>query len=171
MSETTFHTALQESVVDVLERMFFIGPLEEPLGEPESSSRSIAVHLDFDGDPPGSLTLRTTVAAARSIAADFLGEDGEVLSVQQVEEVLCELTNMICGAVLSRVESRAVFRLGVPQVLPADEAPTPLPGYSPDAGTAPTGATVRLAEIGGGALTVTVNTEGPACTVVERYAF
>jgi CheY-specific phosphatase CheX len=170
MPEQSLHTALQESVAEVLEKMFFIRAFAEPLEEPESPCRHIAVQLTFEGDPAGSLTLSTTRAAGRSIAADFLGEEEAALSERQVEEVVCELANMICGALLSRVESGAVFRLGSPEILPvADEAA--LSGDTSDAGTAPAGATVRLAEIGGGALTVTVHTEGSACTVVEKYAF
>ena len=156
-------------MAEVLEKMFFIRAFEEPLEEPESPRRNIAVQLAFDGDPSGSLTLRTTSAAARSIAADFLGEDESELSERQVEEVVSELANMICGAVLSRVESRAVFRLGSPRILPADHPSTALSGDVPDAGTAPAGATVRLAEIGG--LTVTMHMEEPACTAIEKFAF
>ncbi|HMC63019.1 MAG TPA: chemotaxis protein CheX [Candidatus Solibacter sp.] len=151
--------------------MFFINAVEEPLEAPESSCSHIAVKLAFEGDPPGSLTLRTTRAVGRSIAADFLGDDAAALSERQVEEIVCELANMICGAVLSRVESRAVFRLGSPQVLPADDPATALSGRAADAGTAPAGTTVRLAEFGGGGLTVTMHMEGPACTVVEKFAF
>jgi CheY-specific phosphatase CheX len=175
MPEPSLGTAVQESVVEVLEKMFFIRAFEEPLEEGESSGCSIAVFLAFEGDPPGSLTLRTTRAVGRSIAADFLGDDEAALSERQVEEVVCELANMICGAVLSRVESRAAFSLGSPQILPdANSASAPLghaSGAGSDAGTAPAGTTVRLAEFGGGGLTVTIHMEGPACTVIEKFAF
>jgi CheY-specific phosphatase CheX len=164
-------TALRESVVEVLEKMFFISAFEEPLPEPASSRPCLTAQLVFDGDPPGSLALRTTCAAARSIAADFLGEEQGALSAGQVEEVVCELANMICGAVLSRVESQAVFRLGSPRIVPADASSVPIYGEILDAGTESSGVTAGFAEIGGASLMVTVHTEGPACTVVEKYAF
>jgi hypothetical protein len=52
------------------------------------------------------------------IAADFLGEDAESLTDRQSTEVTLELANMICGAVLSRIESRATFPPGTPQIVP-----------------------------------------------------
>ncbi|HEY2018387.1 MAG TPA: chemotaxis protein CheX, partial [Bryobacteraceae bacterium] len=103
MPETTLHCALRESVEDVLEKMFFIQSAGEPPNancKPECCAR-----LSFDGNPPGWLILRLTAAAARSVAADFLGEEETALTAQQIGEVVCELANMICGSVLSRVES------------------------------------------------------------------
>ena len=60
----------------------------------------------FDGDLTGWLVyVCTDQATASSVAGDFLGEDETALAERQVEEVVCELANMICGSVLSRVES------------------------------------------------------------------
>ena len=177
MPEPTLPIALRESVVEVLEKMFFISAFEEPPGEPQPSGPDVAVQLTFEGDPPGSLTLYTSRAVGRSIAADFLGEDLTALPEEQVDEVLCELANMICGAVLSRVESRTLFRLGTPRILPVPEnldddgLPEAGTDHAAETGAAPAGTKVRLAEIGGGCLLVKVHTERPACTVVERYAF
>jgi len=169
MREASIQTALRESVVEVLEKMFFISAFEEPLQEPPSLRPCLAAQLEFTGDPPGSLTLETSCQAARSIAADFLGEAPEALSVRQVEEVVCELANMICGAVLSRVESRVVFRLGSPRIVRDDAARAQSAGTGAE--SAPAGAVMRLAEIHDGTLLVTVHTEGEACAVSEKYAF
>ena len=162
-------TALRESVGEVLEKMFFISAFEEPPSQPASFRPCLTAQLAFDGDPPGSLALRATCVAARSIAADFLGEDPDALSARQVEEVVCELANMICGAVLSRVESRAVFRLSSPRIVPPE--PVPVSADSSDLAAAPAEVAAALAEIGCASLMVAVHTEGPACTVVEKYAF
>jgi CheY-specific phosphatase CheX len=175
MSEPSIQTALRESVVEVLEKMFFISAFEEPPQEPATSRPCLTAQLAFDGDPPGSLALRTSCAAARSIAADFLGEEPDTLSARQVEEVICELANMICGAVLSRVESRAIFKLGSPRILQADAAALSSAGAPLDAestsAAVPAGTPARLPKIGSASLMVTVHTEGPECTVVEKYAF
>ncbi len=61
--------------------------------------------------------------SARTIAADFLALDAESLAPDQVEDVICELANMICGAALSRLESETSFRLGKPEILPGGAAP------------------------------------------------
>ncbi len=79
----------------------------------------IAVSLAFEGEPSGLFLLRLTTAAARQIAADFLGIDEEEVSDTRISEVVRELANMICGSVLSRVESAATFQLGAPQIVPA----------------------------------------------------
>src|SRR5271165_6215349 len=102
VTDTPLRQALAESLDEVLEKMFFVRSLGELAGP--ASGPVTAAHLTFEGDPPGSLTLRMTPAAARSVAADFLGEEEAELSPKQIGEVVCELANMICGSVLSRVE-------------------------------------------------------------------
>jgi CheY-specific phosphatase CheX len=77
------------------------------------------VELTFEGEPSGALFLSLSAPAARQIAADFLGIDESAVSAAQTADVVCELANMICGSVLSRVESAARFRLASPRVLPA----------------------------------------------------
>jgi CheY-specific phosphatase CheX len=116
--------ALRESVDEVLEKMFFA----ETLGEcsagdsADSTGAEIAAGLTFAGKSSGSLLLRVSAAAARQIAADFLGLDESELSDLKTSEVLRELANMICGSVLSRLESAATFHLGAPRIVPASEA-------------------------------------------------
>lgn len=107
---------------EVLEKMFFVETLGEaagPAGEPEANE--IAVALAYQGEPSGSFLLHLTGAAARQIAADFLGMDEAEVSDLQTSDVVRELANMICGSVLSRVESAATFRLEEPQIVPISE--------------------------------------------------
>ena len=77
--------------------------------------------------------MRLARAAANAIAADFLGEDAESLTAQQSTDVTLELANMICGAVLSRIESSATFRLGAPQI--RDRSRSRQPGRRRQRGT------------------------------------
>jgi CheY-specific phosphatase CheX len=155
VSEALFQQALRDSVDEVLEKMFFV----EALGEsPDSASAegeppaAVAVELTFDGDPPGSLTLWVTSAAARPIAADFLGCDEEAVSDRQMEEVVCELANMICGSLLSRVESATTFHLAAPRIVP--------PAASRATGRDTSFCAVDLSN---GTLTVAVTTGTPTC--------
>jgi len=123
--EAALHQALRDSVDEVLEKMFFAETLgEAPGASPEADD--IAVELSFEGEEPGVMCLRLTAAAAREIAADFLGIETAEISPIQVSEVVRELANMICGSVLSRVESAVVFRLGVPRIVaPSPQLPPP----------------------------------------------
>jgi len=142
--------ALQASVTDVLEKMFFIRGLgggEEPAG-----GGVITAHLAFRGEPSGSLTLRIGAPGARGIAADFLGAEEAELSDREVGEVVCELANMVCGSVLSRVESAATFRLATPRLVDPHEIP---PGEA---------SAEHTVEIAGGVMVVSLETEATECS-------
>ena len=119
-----------ESAQEVLETMFFssvFGPAE-PLFSPSSDIREqiITAELRFSGTPSGRLQVSLNEAAARSIACNFLGEDRpELVSKSDMEQVLGELSNMVCGSVLSRMDAQAVFSLSHPE-LKTIESPTQL---------------------------------------------
>jgi hypothetical protein len=154
----TIRAALASAVGEVLESMFFLDTLGEA-GEPPAEPDTVTVHLSFDGDPPGCFEMRLARPAANAIAADFLGEDAESLTGQQSTDVTLELANMICGAVLSRIESRASFRLGAPHIL-ADDTHEPWPEE----------ATRYTVETGSGTLTVAIRMETRTCPTTEKYA-
>ena len=65
--------------------------------------------------------------------------------------VVCELANMICGSVLSRIESAADIRLGTPCLLTDPEV---APGVQGDAAA-------HRVELYGGALTVVMIMDSP----------
>ena len=155
MTETTIRGALASAVGDVLESMFFLDTLGEA-GEPPAGADTVTVHLSFEGDPAGCFEMRVACPAANAIAADFLGEDAESVTPQQSTDVTLELANMICGAVLSRIESSATFRLGAPRVVAdivADEETT---RYT--------------VETGSGTLTAAIRMETRTCTATEKFA-
>ncbi len=157
MTETTIRAALAGAVADVLESMFFREAPAETT-EAAAEAETVTAHLKFDGDPPGCFQLRLAQAAADAIAADFLGEDAEAITARQSMEVTLELCNMICGAVLSRIESSAAFRLGAPRVL-KDE----IDG---------TGESTRYTvETGSGPMTVSIQMETRTCLPTEKYAY
>jgi CheY-specific phosphatase CheX len=154
MHDATLRRALAESVEETLEKMFFIAGLQEP--DPDAlPPLELAARVPFHGAPSGRFTLRVTDEAARSMAADFLGEEA---SADQVREVVCELANMICGAALSRAKDSGDFRLASPEWLLAAEA-------------RPRGAVVHAVEIGGGVLEAAVEMETAACPADEKSEF
>src|SRR5271165_2558572 len=132
-----------------MEKMFYVRALEESsAGEPAASEAEVAARLSFHGRPSGSLTLRLTAGPARSITADFLGcEEGE-LTEAQVGEVICELANIICGSVLSRMGNDAHFRLSTPQLV---QEPEP-----EGIGASPPASAQHAMKFGSGALAVTM---------------
>jgi CheY-specific phosphatase CheX len=119
---------LREAARDVLETMFFATVAEGAVGEPLAEAH-LATRLRFRGAPPGEFRLRISRDAAQAIATAFSGRENESdLAPGEVEQVLCELTNVICGAVLSRLEKDTTFELESPEAL------APAPGEAPVSG-------------------------------------
>lgn len=154
MSDRGIATVLAESTCDVLERMFFLELA--PLADAPTPRDPITAEVTFAGDPPGRFSLTMEREAARMAAADFLGADPEEIVSHQQDEVVCELANMICGSVLSQIESDVTFRLEQPVVADAREAVRP-----------PAGATFD-ASIRGGTLHAEIRMETVECPVTER---
>jgi len=158
--DTAVQLTLQQSVEDVLEKMFFLQCVSDP--EDATSGPEIVAHLTFEGRPSGSLTLSITARAARNVAADFLGAEPSDLSHQQVADVVCELANMICGSALSRIESSTTFRLAAPQIV------HPAHGISD---REVSGSESHPADSAGGRISVSIQTETSAWSAAARYAF
>lgn len=59
--------------------------------------------------------------AAREMTASFLGVEEAGLEPGEVGQVMREFTNMICGSVVSRLESHARIEIESPKLV-ADEA-------------------------------------------------
>jgi len=148
VSEAAIDNALAVSVREVLEKMFFLDLADPPDGTARPAG--VVAEVKFEGNPPGVFRLDLDLAAARAAAADFLGQDPEELSAAATEEVVCELANMICGSVLSRVESSAVFRLATPRIASTGELAAP-----PEASF--------QAAVGEGLLRAEIRMERPVC--------
>lgn len=123
MSEQKFDQLLSGTVDTVLETMFFaqtLGP-----AEPESGTAVVEARLAFYGRPSGTLCVCLSEASARELAAGFLGEDEEMLKDSQPGEVVCELANMLCGSLVSKLETEESFALGSPELVQPGSVPAP----------------------------------------------
>jgi CheY-specific phosphatase CheX len=118
---------LLDSAVEVLETMFFTAVAGDAAPE-DSTAPRISARLTFRGNRPGTFGVRVPRETGRRIAASFLGQEEESLSESQIGEVICELANMLCGSVLSRLEKDTRFELALPEIAPQDagcpDAPT-----------------------------------------------
>jgi CheY-specific phosphatase CheX len=121
MSDQNFEQLVSETVNGVLETMFFSSPLGP--AEPESGAAVLAARLAFHGNPSGTLEVCLSEASARLLAAGFLGEDDETLTDSQPGEVVCELANMLCGSLVSKLETDESFDLTSPELVPAGGEP------------------------------------------------
>lgn len=126
MERVTMREAMITSISEVLETMFFL-PLdisEVELGKgiiPTLPQKLIGCTLRFSGLFGGELVFLIPLPLARTLTADFVGEDREEIDERTVEETTKELLNMITGKTLSLFDSNALFRLGIPEVMEADQ--------------------------------------------------
>ncbi|HXE14564.1 MAG TPA: chemotaxis protein CheX [Bryobacteraceae bacterium] len=109
---------LAESASEVLETMYFTGVIG--LLDAGPAGEWVCTALDFRGSRSGSLGVRAPLATARTLAESFLGAEPETIATPQCFEVLGEMTNMICGAILSRLAPEEQFSLSPPQPEPED---------------------------------------------------
>lgn len=103
------------AVPDVLETMFFellaeapeVGSL--PPAEPLDTAR-----VDFEGTARGYLVVAAPSGLSASLAGAFLAVDDQGAPASNIEFVLGELANMLCGSVLGRFQPDGTFRLSTP---------------------------------------------------------
>jgi CheY-specific phosphatase CheX len=159
LTDPSIHQALHDAVVEVLEKMFFIEATDETCPDEALPNPGVLVEMAFEGDPSGTFRMSLAHAAASLIAADFLGEDADSVTAHQVDEVAKELANMICGAVLSRIESSATFRLSAPGLV---DGPTADPAVWPG--------TLCAVETGSGILTAGIDMGKRECSATAKSA-
>jgi CheY-specific phosphatase CheX len=165
VTDTALRRALEDSILETLDAMFFTACLEAPEAQEGGGSVAgpeMAARVAFAGRPSGRLTVRMAESAARAIAAGFLGEEENAISERQIGDVLCELANMICGFVLSRVECAEEFRLGEPRLLAGarEDASESAPAPSESAARERRDAVVHAVNTGAGVLTASLEMEG-----------
>jgi CheY-specific phosphatase CheX len=114
MSPTEVNRALIRCTGRVLETMCYAEPL--PITGVEEGQAFLRAKLPFRGTYSGVFHLEITEDAGRSLATTFLGEDEEVPAAQMAS-VICELTNMICGSMLSTLDAHADIELGAPEMV------------------------------------------------------
>jgi hypothetical protein len=128
MPDSEWDEMLVAATGEVLETMFFTGVYGPAQAGGSPAEPRVAARLSFEGTPSGALTLSVSEPAVRALAANFLASDeDDSLPVSQLGCVVCELANMICGSLLSRVKTEECFRLSSPELLPDDAACRPVP--------------------------------------------
>lgn len=116
MIEEAVQRLLSGSAQSTLETMFFAAADLVSTDPQRPAGELVAVELSFQGAPPGRFGLVVSDALARTLAANFTGcDDTESVLPDQVAGIVSELANIICGAVLSEMESGANFDLGAPE--------------------------------------------------------
>lgn len=121
MLEVAIHQLLSESAQKTLETMFFAIPDTVSMDPQRPAGELIAASLVFQGSPPGRFGMLVSEPLARNLTLNFAGADDPAqLLPGQVAGVMGELANMLCGVVLSELESYNNFDLGAPEPVRVD---------------------------------------------------
>ena len=137
MERTPLIEAMKTSISDVLETMFFM-PLEfsDPveLGPyvEDPAKELLGSKLDFGGPFSGSIFLLLPSGLAQVMTANFLGEEKERVTRNQVTDTIKEIVNMITGKMFSVYDHEAIFELGLPVIIDPPEALAERPAGAED---------------------------------------
>ena len=106
---------LEARCAEVLESMYFASVFETTPSLEPPAPEALSFSLSFAGDLHGFFGLSLSRETAGTLASGFLGEDEDQLTPESIADVVGELANIICGAVLSRIPSGEVFSLSHPE--------------------------------------------------------
>lgn len=124
MIEYSVYRLLSETAHEALGTMFFAEPDTISSSAARPGGDLVSCSLTFRGAPCGRFNALVSAPLAHSLAANFFGVEADChLAPGQVLEMIGELTNIICGAVLSELECSSNFDLSTPApvVIPANE--------------------------------------------------
>ena len=126
MEKADMMKAMRDSISDVLGTMFFqliqIADNNNTLSQWLAQEQSLlGATLNFDGPWAGSFYLFIPQAAAKSITANFLGLNAEELDEKQQQDTIKEALNMIGGGMLSIIDPKGVFFLGLPELIATND--------------------------------------------------
>ncbi len=114
---------IRQVAAEVLETMFFT---EAELAACEHGWLGLAAcaRIQFTGSHYGEMLLGVSMEATDPIAASFLGLDPVELTDAQRGQVVQELTNILCGAMLSHLWPESKLALSSPELTPWQEWPS-----------------------------------------------
>jgi CheY-specific phosphatase CheX len=122
VTDREFAVVVVRVAAEVLATMFF--EEAEPVGcEHDWLQTAVSAGVSFGGSHRGEFLLSVSPATARSVASGFLGLDPEEMTESQPGDVILELANILCGALLSALWPESNLSLGSPELVGAGAAP------------------------------------------------
>jgi hypothetical protein len=114
--ESVYFQVIDRVAAEVLETMFFTEAVAGGCDH-ASSPPDISVRIDFEGSHAGEFVLGVPLSAARPIAAAFLGLAEDEIAEKECNQVIFELANILCGAVLSNRWPDSRLSLAMPELV------------------------------------------------------
>lgn len=103
--------------LEVLETMFFETAEPVECRHQSCTGNCLGAKVRFEGSPHGELRVMLSRELAGPIACGFLGIDPQEVTAEEEKQIACELANMICGAILSRLHPDARVALAAPEII------------------------------------------------------
>jgi len=113
--EPTAADTIRQVASEVLEAMFFT-EAELTACEHAWLGKARCAQIRFGGSHFGEMQLGVSAEAAEPIAASFLGLDPMELTDAQRGQVIEELSNILCGAILSKLWPESKLALSSPKL-------------------------------------------------------
>jgi hypothetical protein len=113
---------IRQVAAEVLETMFFT-EAEVTACEHRWLASAPSARIQFEGSHFGEMLLGVSAEAADPIAASFLGLDPAELTDAERGQVIQELTNILCGAMLSHLWPESKLSLSSPELIGWQEWP------------------------------------------------
>lgn len=113
--------ALADAISEVMETMFSLCP--EPPGfsgrrsGAEVCAKEVIVHIQTSDDMPYRILLSLSESLLQRMAGNLFERPGQGFTREELEDVACELANILAGDLLNRVDVTRRRRLSVPEVL------------------------------------------------------
>ncbi|MCK5679682.1 chemotaxis protein CheX [bacterium] len=104
-------------ISEVLETMFFVFLEPQPGACPQSTDFVGAQVVISSPDSSFEIELLAQSRLLEVIAADFLGLEEGLVTADQSQDVLKEITNMVVGNLVNICDPEAQYKLGIPSVL------------------------------------------------------
>lgn len=123
LSDPAILRASRDAMLEVLETMFF----ELPVAQLEIVDSPLAVpHIvraGFRGSVDGAMYVALSCDTCARLTLSFLGKEPEEMAPGEQCDTAFELTNMLCGATLSRLEPHGRLAIDTPRHATGTEPP------------------------------------------------
>jgi CheY-specific phosphatase CheX len=114
-----FSEAVGRVAAEVLETMFFEEAVPTAC-EHSWLAGAISAQVTFNGSHSGEFLLSVSADTAYTIASGFLGLDPSEMTETQPGEVILELANILCGALMSSLWPDSSLSLASPELVASD---------------------------------------------------
>jgi CheY-specific phosphatase CheX len=122
MEKQSLMASMRASISEVMETMFFL-PLEFEDGRNvneilrSADGGTLACKLAFSGPFSGLSCFLIPAKVAQALTANFMGQDTDRVTEEQMAGTVKEMLNMITGKGFSLYDNQAVFKLGIPEIM------------------------------------------------------